>query len=563
MITSVVEPQQGGGLPMIQICVAGKLVPAVVDTGAAQSAVCGELGRAAGLVGVGNTIRPLVTANGDPIETLGEGPVAVALDGVSVCLHVVVIPRLPFAMLLGMDWVRMSGAEVTVARCGVRVTFPGETALCPDEQYDPKLRVRLHHDVSVPPSSMTAVEVVAAVGDGEMVLDMWHQREPGKELFIPRQLVEALEGVMWAFVVNPGTHPIILCTKKSHSRVDPLDRASPICCLSQSNGPIVPDTGPAEPRLEWKIGSQLSAQQRQQLTTVLDGYADMFSQGVPLCKTDVVTHHIDTGDSPPIRMAPHRVHPEGRREMQRQVEEMLQADVIEESRSPWASPVVLVRKRNGTWRVCADYRQVNAVTRRRVWPLPRVDDALDRLKGARFFTSLDLVSGFWQVEMAPEDREKTAFITPDGLYQFKRMSFGLCNSPATFQRLMDKVLGGLKWTSCLVYMDDVLVHAETFEEHQRRLKLVLDAIQGAGLSMNPSKCSFAMPSTLYLGHQIDVEGIRPDPEKLRAVKEYPTPKKVRDVRAFLGLSGYFRRFMQDYSLVAVPLFELTKTKGRT
>ncbi len=161
---------------------------------------------------------------------------------------------------------------------------------------------------------------------------------------------------------------------------------------------------------------------------------------------------------------------------------MIEEDVVSPSTSPWSSPVVLIKKKNGDLRFCIDYRRLNAVTQKDVYPLPRIDDVLGRLSGAKYFSSLDLESGFWQLPVAEEHREKTAFVNPDGLFQFNRLPFGLCGAPPTFQRLMDKVLDGLKWTHCLVYMDDILVFGNSFEQHNDRLGRVLTAIQNAGLT---------------------------------------------------------------------------------
>lgn len=196
-----------------------------------------------------------------------------------------------------------------------------------------------------------------------------------------------------------------------------------------------------------------------------------------------------------------------------QVKQMLADDIIQPSTSPWASPVVLVKKKDGTLRFCVDYRKLNRVTKKDVYPLPRIDDSLDRLRHSRYFSSMDLRSGYWQIEVDDRDREKTAFITPDGLFEFKVLPFGLCSAPATFQRMMDTVLSGLKWQSCLVYLDDVVVFSETFEQHLHRLRAVLDAIRSAGLSLKPEKCHFGYEELKFLGHVVSCEGISPDPEK--------------------------------------------------
>ncbi|GFX19565.1 hypothetical protein TNCV_2074731 [Trichonephila clavipes] len=195
---------------------------------------------------------------------------------------------------------------------------------------------------------------------------------------------------------------------------------------------------------------------------------------------------------------------------------MLDEGIVQPSESPWSSPIVLVRKKDGSWRFCVDYRKLNSVTKKDVYPLPRIDDTLDCLKGAMFFSSMDLRSGYWQIEIDEADREKTAFITPEGLYEFKVMPFGLCNAPATFERMMDNLLRHFKWTMCLCYLDDIIVFSETFEDHLIRLRLVLKCLQEAGLKLNSKKCLFAAQEVKILGHLVSSNGVRPDPDKIKA-----------------------------------------------
>ena len=203
--------------------------------------------------------------------------------------------------------------------------------------------------------------------------------------------------------------------------------------------------------------------------------------------------------------------------------------MIEPSKSSWASPVVLVTKKDGSLRLCVDFRLVNSLTLKDSYPLPRIDDSIDALRGPKWFSTLDLASGYWQVPMASEDMEKTAFATPFGLYQFKVMPFGLANAPATFERMMEHVLSGLHWETCLIYLDDVIIFSKTFEEHIARLHQVLTRLKEANLKLSPSKCKLFRPQVEYLGHVVSKDGVATDPKKIAAVTAWPTPKNPKEV----------------------------------
>ena len=241
---------------------------------------------------------------------------------------------------------------------------------------------------------------------------------------------------------------------------------------------------------------------------------------------------------------------------------MQEKDVIEPSASPWASPIVLVRKKDGSTRFCVDYRKLNSVSRKDAYPLPRIDDTLDTLAGAQWFSTLDLISGYWQVEVDPRDRPKTAFCTTEGLFQFKVMPFGLCNAPATFQRLMDLVLAGLQWSHCLVYLDDVIVLGKSFSDHLQNLQTVFARLRQAGLKLKPTKCSLLQQKVQYLGHIVSRSGVAVDPAKVEKVQTWPVPKTIQEVRQFLGFCSYYRQFIQNFAQIAKPLHRMMEKNAK-
>ena len=223
---------------------------------------------------------------------------------------------------------------------------------------------------------------------------------------------------------------------------------------------------------------------------------------------------------------------------------MEETGAIRRSNSPWASPIVLVKKKDGSLRFCIDLRKLNARTIKDAYSLPRIEESLDCLNGASIFTSLDLKSGYWQVELDDESIPLTAFtVGPLGFYECVRMPFGLTNAPATFQRLMESCLGEMHLNWCIIYLDDVIIFSRTPEEHVQRLRSVLQKLRAAGLKLKPSKCEFFKDRISYLGHIVSKDGVETDPKKIQVIVDWPVPKTVYDVRSFLGFSNYYRNFM--------------------
>ena len=307
--------------------------------------------------------------------------------------------------------------------------------------------------------------------------------------------------------------------------------------------------------------SDLTEVEKQELRSLLKSFGSLFvSEDGSLGRTSAVRHGISTSGNP-IRQ-PIRCQTESLKSVvNTEVEKMLSKGVIRQSSSPWSSPVVMVKKKNGSWRFCIDYRKMNAATHQDAYPLPRIDATLESLAGSTLFTTLDLASGYWQVEIEDRDKEKTAFSTEKGHFEFNVMPFGLTNAPATFQRLMECVLAGLNGEQCLIYIDDIIVFSRTFSEHLDRLHKVFSKLEEAGLKLQTSKCHFAQKVVRYLGHEVSADGIRPDPAKTEAVSNYPVPRNAKELKQFMGLSNYYRRFVKDYSKIAEPLFKLLTKEG--
>ncbi|XP_072182290.1 uncharacterized protein [Diadema setosum] len=320
--------------------------------------------------------------------------------------------------------------------------------------------------------------------------------------------------------------------------------------------PVAPLISPgADSESEVEISNRLSEEQANDVRAITSEFRETLSS-IP-GRTNILQHEVETTSERPVRQRAYRLPHSVKETVKRELDEMLKMGIIQESASPYASPIVLVTKKDQSMRLCVDYRKLNEITVFDSYPIPNIEELIDRLGNAKYVSTLDLTKGYYQVELTEAARKKSAFITPFGLYEFTVMPFGMKGAPATFQRLVDKVLRGAQ-AYAAAYIDDIVIFSETWEEHVEHLKDVLGRLREAGLTAKPAKCKFGEREVLYLGFVIGGGKVKPEPAKIEAVVSYPRPVTKTDVRAFLGLTGYYRKFIPEYSEIASPLTDLTR-----
>uniref|UniRef100_A0A3B3R4V1 Gypsy retrotransposon integrase-like protein 1 n=1 Tax=Paramormyrops kingsleyae TaxID=1676925 RepID=A0A3B3R4V1_9TELE len=304
--------------------------------------------------------------------------------------------------------------------------------------------------------------------------------------------------------------------------------------------------------------SPLPTKWKERVTNMLNSMPEVFSHhDLDFGHTNKVKHHIRLSDETPFKYRARPIHPCDVDAVRKHLQELLDSGIIRESESPFASPIVVVRKKDGSVRLCIDFRKLNLQTIKDAYALPRLEETFSALVGSRWFSVLDLKSGYYQIEMEESDKPKTAFVCPLGFWEFNRMPQGITNAPSTFQRLMEKCVGEMNLREVLVFIDDLIIFSSSLEEHEVRLKRVLERLRDYGLKLAPEKCKFFQTSVRYLGHIVSERGVETDPEKVKALKTWPIPTNLKELRSFLGFAGYYRRFIQGYSHIIKPLNELT------
>ena len=381
---------------------------------------------------------------------------------------------------------------------------------------------------------------------------------PARTNICKLQQVNVLRSVQ---IGEEDTFTSVNINQQSAPEKEPVDKENKHTTTSENENNLPAGTSEREDKtfgidLE---NTELSNEDKEKVYNLFDKWSTIF----PTSKTDLghtteVKHKIELTDEKPFKEPYRRVPPALYEEIKEHLREMLEIGAIRESKSPWSSNVVIVRKVDGSIRFCIDFRKLNNRTKKDAYGIPKIEDTLHMLSGSKYFSKLDLKAGYWQVEMEEKDKEKTAFQVGGGLgfYECNRMPFGLCNAPATFQRLMERCMGQLNLRDCLIYLDDIIIYSADIATHIERLDKVFERLAEYNLKVKPSKCEFFQTKTTYLGHVVSEAGIQADPAKIEAVRNWPCPNSIKQVRQFLGFAGYYRRFIKGFASIARPLNDL-------
>ena len=508
-----------------------------------------------------NDIKPfkmqVFTASGSQIEVKGKVSVTIEICGIQ-CIVDMIVADIDNDAIIGLDFLKDNSCKLDIENA----TFTVKDRRC-KLGLAGKLgcyRVTESETVEIPARSEAIIEGKVSVlilrqSDLGMVEPANKQLGTGNSL-IAKALICVKDTIPLRVVnfdnekvnIYPGTHIANLSFVES---IQPVIKKQEIPCSSEVPSHLQD--------LYERTAQGLTQEQCKEIAKLLTKYQASFSKSdSDLGRTGIIKHKIPTGDARPIKQPLRRLPEHMHEEVNTQIDDMLQKDVIQPSSSPWSSGIVMVQKKDGTKRFCIDYRKLNDVTKKDAYPLPRIDDSLAQLAGAKWFSCLDLNSGYWQVEVDEVDREKTAFMSRRGLFEFKVMPFGLCSAPASFERLMETVLAGLNWQICLIYLDDIIVIGKSFRDMVWNLEQVLDKLQGANLKLKPRKCTLFAKEVEFLVHVVSEAGIKTDPRKTEVVSSWPTPDNVHEVRSFLGFCSYYRRFIPQFAEVAKPLHCLTE-----
>ena len=535
----------------------GSNYKAIVDSGAESTLISSCLARKLRLKIMepeDNTVY--VAANKEVLKTVGWTLLDLEIGQLKLKQKCIVIDRLSTDILLGTD---------TLVKYGMIINYQNFTLSCG------KISVKIFTNYRQTAACLAANSVITVKPNGTHVEWMKVPENFDNALFVQSAnfnnivvksgLFEASEGRVPIIITNKRNYPVEIQKGKYLANVEMVDIK-----VEKSINSVVKELSnkKVDPRKISEIvglSVDFSFDQKKKLIELLDKYDHVFSKDEKdIGYYDKNKFKIDTGNEKPIKQRAYRIPYAQQENVDKLIDDMMQNKIISKSDSPWASPIVLVKKKDGSDRFCVDYRKLNKITIKDNYPVPIIQETLDSLMGASWFTTLDLRSGYWQMALEEEAKKKTAFISRKGLYQFEVLPFGLSNAVAFFQREMENILEGL--TNAKPYLDDIMIHSPTFDGHLTDIEDVFKRLEDANVKLNTGKCLFARRETKFLGFDISKEGIRPSEDKLLAMKNYQVPKNPKQVKRFLGMASYYRKFIPNYSRITEPINKLLKKNQR-
>ena len=555
--TTGIESKFHSTAPLVKIHLSGIPLIALLDTGSGVTIISDNVAERLNIC-----FYPPVTSalslTGHTLKMRASATVTITIGKTKIRHNVLVQQGTPVDCVLGSDFLNKLG-NICFNFADRRVAFNRESIPFVTTPPDLPMKVSAIKEVLVPARMQMLIAGTIPVRFSTpttVMLEPESTLTSKTQLFMARSFEQIQGNQVTVCIMNPNPFPVWIPPGKTLAFAELATIKQPLSAATY--------TQPKQSILnEALINSDLPPEQKRQLEGLLKEYSDIFAKSDwDLGRTNLVHHHIDTGNFRPIYSHPYRVPHAQKPIIKQHIDEMLENNIIRPSTSPWSSPIVMVKKKSGEDRFCIDFRKLNSVTKQDKYGLPRIDEILDSLGKAKIFSSLDMASGYWQVEVDEESKEKTAFTSPFGHFEFNVLPFGLTNAPPGFQRLMDFVLSGLQWEFSLVYLDDVLVYSPTFQDHISHLQQVFDRFRKYNLKLKMRKCHFGKTEVEFLGHIVGQDGIKPNPEKITAVQNMNRPRTVRQVRQLVGLLSYYRRFIPNFSKIAAPLHKLTKKNER-
>ena len=540
-----------------------KLVRPLLDTGAAQSFIREEFVPKSL---IRRTRYGAVGTQGEAVQVVGEAKLPISIQNFDTDHRFLVVSNLQEEGLIGADFVdrHVSSINPSEAMMGLgehNIRLIVKRGVRNLNNLSTRT-VRVGRDTVLIPCRRNLVTcVVGTPRDTEGLVESGQEnhRLNKKGLWLGNAIVQVKDCMTLVPIINCTEEEIIL---EAGTKIGIFDTNG---YEHVNDVPIRNMTTTKQQKSDMPLvnleNSDLNDHQKEQVFELLRQYKDVFA----VDKNDLGSYNQSkvrielTEGARPLKQPLRRSTAEEKRIIKEEVNRMLKAGIIEPSQSPWSSPVVLVRKKNGEIRFCVDFRYLNSVTVKDAFPLPRIDDTLDALGGAKWFSTFDLQAGFNQLEIDEQSRPLTSFSTMQGQYHFRKLPFGVSQGPAAMQSVIQNVFSNILFDEILAYIDDIIVFSRTFEEHLVRLEHALMRFRSSGLKVKPAKTHIARKEVEYLGFLVSAKGVRADPAKIASVKDYPTPRDVREVRAVLGLFSYYRKFIKDYAKIAQPLTKLTRT----